>query len=174
MSKKLIIVVLIAWICMGTISYAQTLDVPKKDENIKDVIVLDSKETIEAKRAKMTIPQIIEEVSPIFGQDPKLISKVAYCESHFKVVDHDGGYGMGVTGIHRATFNSWLIKYKKESNGETLNYNSSYDQLKMMAWAFSKGDSYRNQWTTYVAIQKGGSYSFYSKLLQKNFTVRCK
>src|SRR5205085_2543394 len=112
--------------------------------------------------AEMTIEEMILDVAPRFNQDPALISKISYCESKHKVVDHDGGYGKGVTGIHKRTFEGWLPAYRKDT-GETLDYGSSYDQLKMMSWAFSKGNAYRNQWTTYVAFTKGGTYSFYSK-----------
>lgn len=122
---------------------------------------------------KMTVDEMISGTAPRWKQDPALISKISYCESHHLVAVHDGGYGKGVTGIHANTFERWLSAYKKE-NGETLNYDSTYDQLKMMAWAFSKGDSYRNQWTTYVAYTNGGTYSFYSKLLKGHFTVHCK
>jgi hypothetical protein len=174
MLRTFILFVLISVIGYGAISYAQTLDVPIKDENIKESIVLEltPEQVLKEKRDKMTIPQIIEEVAPMFNQDPKLISKIAYCESKFKNVVHDGGHGKGVTGIHKKTFDFWLVKYKKENN-ESLDYNSSYDQLKMMAFAFSKGDSYRNQWSTYRSYRNGGTYSFYSNLLKKNFTVKC-
>jgi len=172
MLKTFSLFVLTSVIWWGAISYAQALDVPTKDENIKEAPVLVS-ETLESERSKMTIPQIIEEVAPMFDQDPELISKIAYCESKFKNVVHDGGHGRGVTGIHKKTFDLWLVRYKKETN-ETLDYNSSYGQLKMMSWAFSKGNSYRNQWSTYVAYKNGGTYSFYSKLLKDNFTVKCK
>lgn len=121
----------------------------------------------------MTIEEMILEIAPRFEQDPALISKISFCESRHKEVVHDGGHGLGVTGIHKRTFQGWLPKYEAEE-GETLNYASSYDQLKMMSWAFSKGDSYRNQWTTYVAYKKGGTYSFYSRLLKGHYTVRCK
>lgn len=120
----------------------------------------------------LTVKEIINEVAPKFGQDPKLISKITWCESNHKVVNHDNGHGRGVTGIHKATFKRWLPLYIKEVR-ETLNYDSTYDQLKMMSWAFSKGKSYRNQWTSYVAYTKGGTYSFHSKLLQRDFTVKC-
>jgi|SRR6187551_677047 len=120
-----------------------------------------------------TVQEMIQEIAPKFGQDPELIAKISYCESHFKDVIHDGGHGKGVTGIHKKTFDYWLIAYTKET-GETLNYDSSYDQIKMMSWAFSKGDKYRNQWSTYVAYMEGGTYSFYSNLLEGHYTVYCK
>jgi hypothetical protein len=120
-----------------------------------------------------TVDEIINEVAPLFNQDPKLISKISFCESSHKIQSHDGGKGFNVTGIHNITFNYWLKQYQKEIN-ENLNINSTYDQIKVMSWAFSKGDRYRNQWTTYVALKNGGTYTFYSKMLGKNFTARCK
>lgn len=108
-----------------------------------------------------------------FNQSPELISKITWCESHHKVKSHDNGRGFNVTGIHNKTFDGWLPMYEKEV-GETLNKDSTYDQLKLMSWAFSKGPEYRNQWSTYVAYTKGGTYSFYSRLLKAHFTVYCK
>lgn len=122
---------------------------------------------------EMSVEEMISSIVPRWNQDPKLISKISWCESQHKVKVHDGGYGLGVTGIHKKTFEKWLIEYEKE-NVETLDYGSTYDQLKMMTWAFSKGESYRDDWTTYVAYMKGGVYSFHSKLLNGDFTVYCK
>lgn len=137
--------------------------IPKSTQSIAPVITPN----------EMTIEEMINDASLRFKQDPLLISKISYCESKHKNVVHDGGHGKGITGIHKKTFERWLPKYEAE-NGEILNYDSTYDQLKMMSWAFSQGDAYRNQWTTYVAYKKGGTYSFYSNLLKNNFTVRCK
>lgn len=123
--------------------------------------------------ASMTVVEMIDYIAPQFDQDPKLISKISYCESNHVVTSHDGGRGRNITGIHDATFDGWLRLYQEE-NHETLDKGSTYDQIKMMSWAFSKGPSYRNQWTTYVAYTKGGTYAFYSKLLKANFIVHCK
>jgi hypothetical protein len=120
-----------------------------------------------------TVEEMIYKIAPVFKQNPEIISKISFCESHHIVVSHDGGLGINITGIHDTTFYGWLPKYEKEM-GETLNIESTYDQVKMMSWAFSKGESYRTQWTTYVAYKNGGEYSFYSKLLKANFTVHCK
>ncbi len=144
------------------------------------ILVVTTSSPVMAKAPTQTIPvnkelsvqEMIDKASAQFGQDPKLIKKVAMCESGLKIRSHDGGRAKNMTGIHNTTFNGWLITYKKET-GETLNIHSVYDQFKMMSWAFSKGPSYRNQWTTYVAYTKGGTYAFYSKLLQKHFVVRC-
>ena len=118
-----------------------------------------------------TIAELTEKIAPAFNQSPKLIEKIIYCESGGVIQSHDGGRGLNITGIHDTTFNGWLKEYEKEYH-DTLNKDSSYDQIKMMSWAFSKG--YANQWTTYVAYMNGGSYTFYSKLLGKTFTAICK
>lgn len=119
------------------------------------------------------VKDIIEEVAIKFDQDPILINKISFCESRHKVASHDGGRGINVTGIHDKTFKGWLSLYEKETE-ETLDINSTYDQLKMMSWAFSKGEKYRRQWTTYVAYKNGGTYTFYSKLLKGTYTAKCK
>lgn len=130
-----------------------------------------SDDLVVAPIAPQTIPDIIDYVAPKFDQNPALIKKITLCESGWKIVDHDNHAGVNVTGIHDSTFNGWLPDYEKDQH-ETLNIDSSYDQLKMMSWAFSKG--YANKWTTYVAYQNGGTYTFYSASLKKTFTVHCK
>lgn len=139
----------------------------------KDESEIPERTQVQEKPVYVTVDEIIEDVAPRFGQDPKLISKISYCESKHQVVSHDGGRAVNVTGIHNTTFDQWLKNYEKEQ-GETLDKHSTYDQVKMMSWAFSKGDKYRNQWTTYVAYKNGGTYTFYSKLLKGTFTARCK
>lgn len=142
--------------------------------NIQAPVIAEQEEIPEAViEAPKTVIEIIGEIAPQFEQDPKLIEKITWCESHHEVKSHDGGRGTNVTGIHDKTFDGWLPLYEKE-RGETLDKASTYDQIKMMSWAFSKGDSYRNQWTTYVAYMNGGTYSFYSRLLEAHFTVKCK
>lgn len=128
--------------------------------------------TWEQKVSNMTVEQMINYIAPLFNQSPKLISKITWCESNHKVLPHDGGAGVGVTGIHKATFDGWNIMFEKEF-GFKLNYNSTFDQITMMSYVFKKGDSYRNQWTTYVAYSNGGTTTLFSKKLGY-FTVTCK
>lgn len=118
-----------------------------------------------------TVPEMIKEIAPRFDQDPALIDKIIKCESGYKVVPHDGGHGKGVTGLHKNTFKLYLPMYEKQE-GETLNYDSSYDQIKMMSFMFQKGEA--RQWTSYRAYKNGGTYTFYSKLMGKTYTSRCK
>lgn len=124
--------------------------------------------------SEKTVDELILEIAPKFNQDPQLIKKIIYCESGGKVKSHDNGRGTNITGIHNTTFDYWLKKYKETYYNEELNKNSTYDQIKMMSWAFSQGEEYRRAWTTYVAYKNGGTYTFYSKLLEGTYTARCK
>lgn len=121
--------------------------------------------------SKDVLDKMILDIAPIFNQNPSLIKKIVYCESSGKISSHDGGRGTNITGIHDTTFDYWLPKYI-EQNGETLNKDSTYDQIKMMSWAFSQGYAYK--WTTYVAYKNGGTYTFYSSLMGKWYTATCK
>lgn len=117
-----------------------------------------------------TVKQALAKFTKKFGSDYQLVSSVVSCESNFdpKTIG-DNGLALNIAQFHRDTF----ISMSKEL-GEQLDYNSSYDQAKLISWAFSKGESYKRQWTTYVAIKNGGEYSFYSKQLQDWYTVKCK
>ncbi len=93
----------------------------------------------------MTVPEVIHEMSTTYGVNEKMLSEIIFCESSFQQgVSHDGGQGVGVTGFHRDTFNGWSRRF-----GLDLNYNSTYDQVKLMAIAFTKGEEYRDDWTSY-------------------------
>jgi hypothetical protein len=123
---------------------------------------------------ELSVKEMSSLTAMMFGQDPKLLNKIMWCESHGQVSDHDGGRGLNVTGIHDQTFDLWLPQYEKDI-GESLDKTKTWDQLKMMAWAFSKGEDYRDDWTTYVAyMSPDHTYSFYSTLLKAHFTVVCK
>ena len=99
---------------------------------------------------------------------PALLKKVMLCESHGNMeLVGDGNRALGIYQYHEPTWEEFTSKM-----GEDLNRDSAYDQIKVTAWAFSNG--YAQRWTAYRAIMNGGTYSFYSKLLKKHFTVKCK
>lgn len=110
--------------------------------------------------------------SNFFGVDSRIVNKVLECESSY---DHtakgDGNRSKGIAQFQEPTWKWMEAKYYKEY-GEHLDYKSSHDQIKLTAYAISKG--WGNNWTSYVAIKKGGTYSFYSNQLKKHFTVYCK
>jgi hypothetical protein len=111
----------------------------------------------------------IQYFSTLYGANINIVKKVIECESggEHKTVG-DSGYSRGIFQFQKSTFYRMAKIF-----GEELDYNSEYDQLKLGIWAMSKPELAR-EWTTYVAIQKGGSYSFYSRQLDKHFTVVCK
>jgi hypothetical protein len=127
--------------------------------------------TIPAKEIKdYSVVEMIEYYSDIYDQDPLLLKKVAECESEYETnLLGDGGRAYSVYQFHKSTFDRWSKEF-----GEPLDYKSYHDNIKLAVWSFSQGERYRNAWTTYVAIKKGGKYSFYSKLLKNNYTVVCK
>jgi len=116
------------------------------------------------------VNEIIDVIAPQYGiNDTYLLKKIVHCESGGnKEAIHDKGYGYGPTGILRTTFNYWNTKM-----GENLTYENPVHQVRMMSWAFNQGESYKRQWSTYVAYKNGGTYSFYSNLLKGHYTSRC-
>lgn len=128
----------------------------------------------EAEAPKITledysVPQLIEYYSGIYHQDPALLKKVAECESKYgKNLKGDSGLAFSVYQFHKNTFDNWSKEF-----GEKLDYGSYHDHIKLAVWSFAQGENHRNAWTTYVAIKRGGTYSFYSKQLKKSFVVKC-
>ncbi len=164
--KFIIIIGAIIYVCYGLwVSYARATVIRRA--NSAEQHALESHTRLVADGS---IPELIDYIAPQFGQSPELIKKIAWCEAnyrHFPI--HDGGQGVGTTGILKTTFNGWT----KQMGRTDLKYESNYDQLYVMAWAFSQGENYRDDWTTYVAYQKGGSYTFIDRYGVKH-TARCK
>ena len=119
-----------------------------------------------------TIRQQIEYFSEIYGVDPNIVDKVIDCESggDHKAIG-DGGRSKGVAQIQGPTWKDLEQKFNVQYE-EDLNYMSQFDQLKLTTWSIANGEGRR--WTAYRAIMNGGTYSFYSKQLQKHFNVTCK
>lgn len=125
-------------------------------------------------------PEIIEltlqEKAIVFannhGVDSLLVSKIIKCESNWNVnAIGDNGHSRGIAQFQEPTFNR-MKKVFQEEYGYDLSYTSPEDQINLLSFALSKG--WGREWTAYRAIKNGGTYSFYSKQLQKHFTVHCK
>lgn len=126
---------------------------------------------IKNKRDNMPYLEIIKEIAPKFNQNPNELSLIVWNESQFTIKEHDGGRAKNITGTQNRTFKDWLPEYEREIH-ETLNIDSQYDQVKMMAWAFSKNR--KVAWTTWVACQSPDkTYSFHSYQLDGDYTVVC-
>lgn len=110
----------------------------------------------------------VQHFAKIYGADIDLVNVVIECESQWNVKARgDGGRSFGIFQFQKPSFERMAKAF-----GEELDYYSYYDQIKLGVWALENG--YGNEWTAYVAIKNGGKYSFYSKQLQKHFTVYCR
>lgn len=136
---------------MTTSTYAQAPNIPLKDKSVKEQI---------------------EFFSEIYGADSKVVNKVIECESggSHKAIG-DGGRSKGIAQIQEPTWKDLEQKFNVKYE-EDLNYTSKFDQLKLTTYSIANGEGHR--WTAYRAIMNGGTYSFYSKQLQKHFKVTCR
>lgn len=101
----------------------------------------------------LSVQGMIDYLAPQYGQDKKMISDIIFCESSYRTdVSHDGGLGKGATGLHLNTFNGWTKEFHV-----ALNYNSTFDQIRLMSMAFQKGESYRDDWSSYRRYAKYGT-----------------
>lgn len=107
----------------------------------------------------------------MYQVDPKVAMAVLKCESQYGTLPNgDGGKAKGPWQYWDDTWQRHYKEFYKET-GIVLTKGVPNDDTRLAMWAFSKGKA--KEWTTYVAIQKGGTYSFYSRALGKNFTVKC-
>jgi hypothetical protein len=112
--------------------------------------------------------ELADHYASISQGESRYTSAVIACESRYEPTSKgDGGRANNVGQFHKPTFER-LSKLM----GEELDYNSYYDQTKLLAWSLDNG--YGANWTAYRAIKNGGTYSFYSKLLQKHYTATCR
>lgn len=128
----------------------------------------DSAEEIKINPLDLSVKDQIIYFSNLYGGDSQIAIRVMECESGGNhKTSGDGGRSNGIFQFQKSTF----LRMEKEF-GEDLNYSSQYDQIKLASYALSKPELAR-EWTTYVAIQKGGSYSFWSSQNQRHYTVKC-
>jgi hypothetical protein len=130
--------------------------------------------------AKQSTPQeYIVEYAKQFELNPELLLKIAKCESHLDPLaegDYKNGtyLAIGIYQYHQDMWNGSVLLYRKEVYDEPLDRYSYHDQAKLTSFIFAKHPELRKKWTSYVAYMNGGTYTFYSKLLGKYFTVVCK
>lgn len=117
---------------------------------------------------ELPLEKQVELFTLVYGGNAELNKKVIKCESQWDTkAKGDGNRSTGIAQFQKPTFDMLSKKF-----GEELDYNSSYDQIKLFVWSIENG--YGNHWTAYRAVQNGGTYSFYSKQLKKHFTVHCR
>lgn len=129
----------------------------------------DSAEEIKINPLELTPEQQVVYFSNLYGGDPTVALRVMECESggNHKTVS-DGGRSNGIYQFQKSTFERMEREF-----GEDLNYSSQFDQIKLGTWALAQ-DKYQNEWTAFVAIKRGGKYSFYSRQMDRNYTIYCK
>lgn len=119
----------------------------------------------------LSVQEQITYYANTYGVQPQLALAVARCESQFgKLPDGDNGHAKG---IYQYWDDTWERHYKEfnRETGVTLTKGVTKDDIQLATWAFSTGKA--SEWTTAVAIKKGGTYSFYSRQLKQHFTVKC-
>lgn len=153
MFKKLIIVLLIVCSLYGFSPQSITM---------ADLEITEQPYTIQA-----------EYYAKLYGVDSKIVKEVLRGESNYThdAPCSDGGRSCGIARIQKPTWDWMEQEYFKEWN-EHLNYKSSHDQIKLLAYQISKGHG-RN-WTVFRCIENGGKYSFWSGQNQRHYTVYCK
>jgi len=138
-----ITIILYAW-CIFTLQI-YNVEAPKPNKPYQIEIIENTKQ--------LTIPEIIKKFSNEYNLSSQMMSEIIFCESSFNThAIHDGGQGKGVTGFHKNTFLAW-----EKQSGMNLNYDSTYDQIKLMSWAFAQGEKYRDDWTSYNRYKKYGT-----------------
>jgi len=81
-----------------------------------------------------------------YGADEEELHVVAFCESGYKPhAVGDGGRARNIFQYHKPTFQ----RYAKLM-GETLNYDSAYDQAKLTAWIFKNYPQEKDAWTCWT------------------------
>lgn len=157
--KKL--VVILAVLSLITLSSKGNAEAPSKIEGVKPIIIIE----------KVLSPiDYIYKWADYYKADKVELKKIASCESNLgKIKVGDKGLAHGLFQYHVGTW----IKAEKLI-GEELDIDSIDDQAKMTAFIWVNHPEWKTQWTTYVAYKNGGTYSFYSRVLQGYYTVVCK
>lgn len=117
---------------------------------------------------EMSLQEVVYHYAEEYGTPGDVLNQVMLCESRGEQ-DTKGDHGMS-HGIFQIQTETWK-RFTKEM-GESLDINSPIDQSKVAAWAFANGHA--GEWTTYVALKNGGTYTFWYKLEKRYYTVHCK
>lgn len=113
-----------------------------------------------------------------FGSDTDIVYSVGMCESKGKWIGGDFRDGVshsfGQYQYFQGTWDRYAKKYRETFGvDDQFDIKSMHDQVKLTAWVFSLDEVNKQEWTTYVAISRGGVYKFYSKFHKKWFNVEC-
>lgn len=108
-------------------------------ENLPNTSQLETKESREVLKRFLRARLISYGIEDQYN----IAESVITCESNWRINVYSRGHiSYGVAQFRETTFD-WFSKMK----GKKLNYYNPYDQLDLLAWAFSKG--YQNHWDCY-------------------------
>ncbi len=106
-----------------------------------------------------------------YDTDPVPLLKTANCESKFQMGRHNktdpNGGSKGGLQFQQKTFDS----YAKKLGLKNPDIWDKVDQAQVGAYMFSIGQA--KQWTTYMALINGGSYTFWYAPIKDYYTVYC-
>ncbi len=105
-------------------------------------------QTWEEKFSQYTPQQKAQYFANEYSTNYNEMAKVIVCESNWRpTVYGDGGKAYSYAQFHKPTFDRWAKELNKD-----LSYTNPDDHLELMAYAFSKGTSYKKRWTCWTKI----------------------
>lgn len=110
------------------------------------VIAFAPEQTWEEKFSQYTPEQKAQYFAKEYNANYNEMATVITCESGWRPeVYGDGGKAYSYAQFHRPTFEMWAKEINKD-----LSYTNPDDHLELMAYAFSRGTSYKNDWTCWT------------------------
>lgn len=117
----------------------------------------------------LSVQETIVKYATVYAAPEKKLESLFRCESTFRqnVIGEEGEIGVG-------QFKPDTFKRLAKLMGEDLNIHSYNDQIKLVSWLSVNHPSEMRNWTTWRALQNGGTYTFTSRQTGKTYTVICR
>lgn len=117
----------------------------------------------------LSVQETIVKYATVYRAPEKKLESLFRCESTFRqnVIGEEGEIGVG-------QFKPDTFKRLAKLMGEELNIHSYSDQIKLVSWLSVNHPNEMRNWTTWRALQNGGTYTFTSRQTGKTYTVVCK
>jgi len=117
----------------------------------------------------LSVQETIVKYATVYRAPEKKLESLFRCESTFRqnVIGEEGEIGVG-------QFKPDTFKRLSKLMGEELNIHSYSDQIKLVSWLSVNHPNEMRNWTTWRALQNGGTYTFTSRQTGKTYTVICR
>lgn len=117
----------------------------------------------------LSVQETIVKYATVYRAPEKKLESLFRCESTFRqnVIGEEGEIGVG-------QFKPDTFKRLAKLMGEELNIHSYSDQIKLVSWLSVNHPNEMRNWTTWRALQNGGTYTFTSRQTGKTYTVICR